>query len=79
MKKASNEALSLKKAADELHKQGKCIKEMTQANPESTLTDPWSLLNSLFVSNKSVLRSVPNFEHFGTEKTICPTACLPPI
>lgn len=49
MKRASSEGFSWKKAADELYKQAKCIKEMTRANPESNLTDLWFLLNSLFV------------------------------
>ena len=49
MRRASGEGLGLKKAADELHKQVKCIKETAQTNAESTLTDPCFLLNSLFV------------------------------
>lgn len=49
MERAPTQGLSLKKAANELHKQAKFIKEMTQVNPGKTLTDPWFLLNSLFV------------------------------
>lgn len=49
MERAPSEGLSLKKATNELYKQAKFIKEMTQVTPEKSLTAHWFLLNSLFV------------------------------